>query len=39
MNIWLALLLFVAFIAPLIIAALHNTPCCKRGVVPTDKGF
>lgn len=34
MNIWLALLLFTAFIA-----ALHNTLGGKRGVAPTDKGF
>jgi hypothetical protein len=39
MNNWIGLLLFIAVIMPLIIAALHNAPKCRRGVIPTDKGF
>lgn len=39
MNNWLGLFLFVAVAMPLIVAALHNTPKCRRGVVPTDKEF
>jgi hypothetical protein len=39
MNAWLGLLLFIAVIMPLIVGALLSKPKCRRGFVPTDRGF